>query len=306
MDGSILFETFDRNELPNDINFVLFGVPSEVTSTSPRAGAKGGPAAIRKAFHYFSLLTEKGTDIFQKKIVDIGNVDVYPTLIEETMGSIEDTISLILAANSTTPAVPIALGGDHFITYPIVRSLLKSTPKFGLIIFDAHVDLYDMWLYKEKYAHSTVFHRILELPSIKKNDLLFIGTRDIDYEEAEFLKSNSIDFIPAYSIPQENFESLLLEHLEKFHRSHIETLYVSIDIDVLDPSIAPGTGYPIPGGLSYRQLWHCLQLIAREFKVLGFDVVEVCPPYDPSEITSITAARIMTEFVGFIVERMEK
>jgi len=301
-----LFDTFDRNELPNDINFVLFGVPSEVTSTSPRAGAKEGPAAIRKAFNYFSLLTEKWTDIFQKKIVDIGDVAVYPTLIEETMDSIEETISLILAANSAAPAVPVALGGDHFITYPIVRSLLKSTPKFGLIVFDAHVDLYDMWLYKEKYAHSTVFHRILELPSIKKDDLLFIGTRDVDYEEAEFLKSNSIHYIPAYSIPQEDLESLMLKNLEQFHRNNIETLYVSIDIDALDPSIAPGTGYPIPGGLTYRQLWHCLQIIAREFNVLGFDVVEVCPTYDPSEITAITAARIMTEFMGFLVERMEK
>lgn len=303
----ILFDKVDRNELPNDVNFVIFGVPLEVTSTSSRAGAKEGPSAIRKAFEYFSLLTETGTDIFKKNIVDIGNVEVYPSLLEETMGSIEDTISLILAANPSNPAVPIALGGDHFITYPIVRSLIKTvTPKFGLIIFDAHVDLYDKWLYKEKYSHATVFHRILELPSIRKNNFLFIGTRDVDYEEAEFLKLNPIRYIPAYSIPdQQNLESFMLEQFELFHSNNIEHLYVSIDIDALDPSIAPGTGYPIPGGLSYRQLWHCLSMIAREFKVLGFDVVEVCPTYDPSEITAITAARIITEFLGFIVESIE-
>lgn len=296
----------DRNELPNDVNFVIFGVPWEVTSTSPRAGAKEGPSAIRKAFEYFSLLTEMGTDIFRKKIVDIGNVSVYPTLIEETIAGIEDIISLILAANPSYPAIPIALGGDHFITYPIVRSLIKTgTPKFGLIIFDAHVDLYDMWLYKEKYAHSTVFHRILELPSIKNTDIIFIGTRDIDYEEAEFLKMNSISYISAYNLPQQNSEAFILECLELFHKHDIKSLYISIDIDVLDPSIAPGTGYPTPGGLSYRQLWHWLSIIAREFKVLGFDVVELCPKYDPSEITAITAARIVTEFLGFISETMD-
>jgi agmatinase len=303
--GPILFELINRNETPNDVNFVIFGVPSEATSTSSRAGAKEGPSAIRKGFQYFSLLTEKGIDIFQKNIVDIGNVEVYPTLMEETMGAIEDTILLIHAANSSVPAVPIALGGDHFITYPIVRTLLKISPKFGLIIFDAHVDLYDMWLYKEKYSHATVFHRILELPSVEKNDLLFIGTRDVDYEEAEFLKSNSINYVPSYSLPQENFESFIQEKLESFHDHNIENLYISIDMDALDPSIAPGTGYPIPGGLSYRQLWHCLQMIAREFKVIGFDVVEVCPTYDPSEITAITAARIITEFLGFIIENTE-
>ena len=300
-----MFEVIDRNEMPNDVNFVIFGVPSEATSTSPRAGAKEGPSAIRKGFEYFSLLTETGIDIFQKNIVDIGNIPVYPTLMEETMGSIEDTILLIHAANPSTPAIPIALGGDHFITYPIIRTLLKTSPKFGLIIFDAHVDLYDMWLYKEKYSHASVFHRVLELPSVKNDDLLFIGTRDIDYEEAEFLKLNSINYIPSYSIAsQQNFESFMFEKLESFHDHNIDTLYVSIDMDVLDPSIAPGTGYPIPGGLSYRQLWYCLQMIAREFKVVGFDVVEVCPTYDPSEITAITAARIVTEFLGFISESM--
>ncbi len=302
-----MFESADKYELPEDVSFVILGVPFEVTSTSSRSGAKEAPNAIRKAFQTFSLLTETGIDIFQKEIRDIGDIEVYPSLLEETINAMEETISLILSVRTNDPPIPITLGGDHFITYPIIRSFQKSYPqKFGLIVFDAHVDLYDKWLYKEQYAHSTVFHRILELPSIEKEDLLFIGTRDIDYEEAEFLKTNSINPIWAHEFANSSLESLIIPKIQSLLDRNIEQVYVSIDIDVLDPSSAPGTGYPIPGGLSYRQLWQCLQLLTQHFKVIGFDLVEVCPPYDPSDITAITAARLIMEFIGFISRKMEK
>jgi len=302
-----MFDKINKYELPNGVEFVIFGVPFEGTSTSPRAGTKMGPTAIRKGFNYFSLLTESNIDIFQKQIADITDIEVYPSLIEETINSIEDTISLILSLRPTNPPIPVTLGGDHFITFPIIKQFIKSSPsKFGIIIFDAHVDLYDKWLYKEQYAHCTVFHRILDLPSIEKDDLIFIGTRDFDYEEAEFLKSNSIHPIYSHSITSENLDSLLLQKLQSFHERAIQNVYVSIDIDVLDPSCAPGTGYPIPGGLSYRQLWNCLQIISQQFKVIGFDLVEVCPPFDSAEITAITAARLIMEFIGFIIKNSKK
>ena len=302
-----MFEKGSKNNLPNDIDFVILGVPFEATSTSPRAGAKEGPVAIRKAFHYFSLLTELGTDIFQKKIVDIGDIEVYSTLIDKTMTSIEETISNILSLRTANPPIPITLGGDHFITFPVIRELAKSCPsKFALIVFDAHVDLYDKWLYKEQYKHCTVFRRILDLPAFDKTDLLYIGARDIDYEEAEFLNKNAITPLSSYTISQENLESNLLQKFQSFQERGIDHVYVSIDIDVLDPCYAPGTGYPIPGGLSYRQLWNCLQILTHNFQVIGFDVVEVCPPFDSSEITAITAARIIMEFLGFIIQNMQK
>ncbi|MHA1648644.1 MAG: agmatinase [Candidatus Helarchaeota archaeon] len=302
----MVFEKVDKYELKDDSSFVILGIPFEATSTSPRAGAKEAPLAIRKAFNYFSLLTELGIDIFQKKIVDIGDIEVYPSLLEETMTSIEETISLILSLRSDNLPIPITLGGDHFITYPIIRKFLQIFPhKFGIIIFDAHVDLYDKWLYKEKYAHCTVFHRILELQSIEKEDLLFIGTRDIDYEEAEFLKNTSIKPISSHSISQGDLKALLSQRFQRLQRRGIDHVYVSIDIDVLDPIFAPGTGYPIPGGLTYRQLWKALDLLTQYFQVIGIDLVEVCPPYDSSEITSITAARLLMEFIGFITEKMK-
>lgn len=301
-----MFDKIDKYKLSNDVDFVIAGVPFEATSTSPRAGTKSAPFAIRKAFNLFSLLTELGIDIFQKKIVDIGDIEVYPSLIEETMKAIEDTISLILQSRSENPPIPIILGGDHFITYPIIRCLSNSlNQKFGIIIFDAHVDLYDKWLYKEQHAHCTVSHRILDLKSIDPDDLLYIGTRDVDYEETENLAKFSINPISAHLLSETNPESILLEQLKSFQERNIENVYVSIDIDVLDSSYAPGTGYPIPGGLSYRQLWNSLKLIPQNFKVIGFDMVEVCPPYDSSEITAITAARLIMEFIGFIVKNMK-
>ncbi len=301
-----MFDKIQKSDISEDTDFVIFGVPFEATSTSPRSGAKVAPSAIRKAFDLFSLLTESGIDIFQKKVVDIGDIEVYPSLIEETLQAVDEIIALILSSNHNNPPIPVILGGDHFITYPIIRSLLQSyNQKIGIIILDAHVDLYDKWLFKEQYAHCTVFHRILDLPMINPEDLIYIGIRDVDYEEAEFLKQNKINLIAAHTITETNLTSLLTERFKSFHERKIERVYVSIDIDVLDPSCAPGTGYPIPGGLSYRQLWNSLQLISKNFKIIGFDMVEVCPPYDSSEITSITAARLIMEFLGFIVKAMK-
>ena len=301
-----MFNKIDKHELTSNVDFVITGVPFEATSTSPRTGAKTAPTVIRKAFDLFALLTEQGTDIFKKTIVDIGDIEVYPSLIETTMTSITDTISSIVSLKPDSPPIPIIIGGDHFITYPIIQGFIKSlNQKFGIIVFDAHVDSYDKWLYKEEFANCTVFHRILDIKSLNSNDLLFIGTRDIDYEEAEFLKTNSIKPAFAHSFTQENYESVLSEQLQLFKDRQIEKVYVSIDIDVLDPSCAPGTGYPIPGGLTYRQLWNCLQIVSQNFKVVGFDMVEVSPPYDTSEITAITAARLIMEFIGFIIKNMK-
>ncbi|MFX1293384.1 MAG: agmatinase [Promethearchaeota archaeon] len=298
-----MFEKINKYDLPLDTEFVITGIPFDATSTSPRAGMKQGPIAIRNAFQYFSLLTELGIDIFKKKIFDIGDIEVYPSLIEETITSIEETLTHILSLNQKKPPIPIILGGDHFITYPVIRAILKSYPEnFGIVIFDAHVDLYDKWLFKEQFAHCTVFHRILDIPSLEKNNLLFIGTRDVDYEEAKFLNENSINPLYSHSILKGNLESILTQRFQSFLDRDIENIYISIDIDVLDPSAAPGTGYPIPGGLTYRQLWNCLQTLTEHFKVIGFDLVEVCPPYDSSELTSITAARIIMELLGFIIK----
>ncbi|MHA1267532.1 MAG: agmatinase [Candidatus Helarchaeota archaeon] len=296
-----MFEKINKSELPSDTDFVLIGIPSEITNTSPRSGTKEGPHAIRKAFNYFSLLTEQGFDVFKKKIFDIGDIQVYPSLLEETIASIEEIISLVLNVHPSSPPIPIILGGDHFITYPIIRSILQViTEPIGIIVFDAHVDSYDKWLYKERFMHCTVFHRILELSTITSNSILFIGTRDVDYEEAEFLKQNAVSPLYAHSLSSEDLKPELTKAFQKFKDQKITKVYISLDIDVLDPSTAPGTGYPIPGGLTYRQLWHALQLIPTFFKVIGLDVVEVCPPFDSSEITSITAARLITEFIGFL------
>ncbi|MHA1278337.1 MAG: agmatinase [Candidatus Helarchaeota archaeon] len=301
-----MFERVNPYDLPTTIGFIMVGFPLEATSTGPRAGTKEGPSAIRKAFNYFSLLTELGVDIFQKEIVDIGDIILYPTLVDETIQIIEDKISQILLSNPDEPPIPISLGGDHFITYPIIRSFIKnSVNRIGIIIFDAHVDLYDKWLYKEQYKHCTVFHRVLDLPEIQDNDLLFIGTRDIDYEEVAFLAQNTIRSIPAHVFFDQKLEDLLNPELESFADQGIEEVYISIDIDALDPSIAPGSAYPIPGGLTYRQLWNCLRIITQHVRVVGFDLVEVCPPYDISDLTAITAARIIMEMIGFIIKNMK-
>jgi agmatinase len=130
--------------------------------------------------------------------------------------------------------------------------------------------------------------------------LLIVGARDIDIEELDLANSENIKFINAYHII-DGLDYYIANIKEYFHRSNIKNLYVSLDIDALDPSIAPGTGYAIPGGFSYRDMWKILKELAGVFKVVGFDLVEVAPNLDlENKMTSILAAKLIVEFMDFI------
>ena len=204
--------------------------------------------------------------------------------------------------NQNEKIVPIMIGGDHFCTYPMVRAVadqIKKKEEFGILIFDAHLDFYQEWD-KGVYSHATISHRIYDLEYVNNKNLLIVGTRDIDIEEFNLASSENIKYLNAYHII-DGLDYYIDSIKEFFKKSNIKSLYVSIDIDALDPSIAPGTGYAIPGGFSYRDIWKILKEITENFNIVGFDLVEVAPNLDlENKMTCILAAKLIVEVMYFI------
>ena len=174
-----------------------------------------------------------------------------------------------------------------------------------MLLFDAHLDFYQEYD-KGVYSHATVSHRIFDLDFINNNNLIIVGTRDIDVPEKKLATDEKIVYINNYLLSELGLETYTQKIIDFFKLSNIKNLYISIDIDALDPSIAPGTGFAIPGGLSYRELWLILRNIAKEFNVIAFDVVEVAPNLDlANNMTSNLAIKIIIELMSFISKNNE-
>lgn len=287
--------------IASDTEFVIFGIPWDYLSSKDNVNTSTAPQKIREVTQDLALTTEMGVEIPNLKVVDMGDVNIDPTNIERNLREIKDFIMAIF--NQKKDVIPIMIGGDHFCTFPVVKTISKefiADDNIGVLIFDAHLDLYDEWD-KGVYSHATVSHRIYDLEQFNKNNLLIVGTRDIDIPEMKIANEEGITHFDAFLFSDLGIKNLSKDIVAFFHNSRIKSLYVSIDIDVLDPSIAPGTGYAIPGGLSYRELWQLLRLLAKNFKIIGCDLVEVSPNLDaPNKMTSNLAAKLLIEFISFI------
>jgi agmatinase len=194
------------------------------------------------------------------------------------------------------------IGGDHFCTYPTVKAIgdhVDKKEEFGVLIFDAHLDFYQEWD-KGVYSHATTSHRIFDLDYVSNKNLMIIGTRDIDIQERELATSEKIKYLNAFHM-LEGLDIFIEKILKFLKQGNLKKLYVSIDIDALDPSIAPGTGYAIPGGFSYREMWKILKEISTYANIVGLDLVEVAPNLDmENKMTSILAAKLIIESMYFI------
>ncbi|GAG02596.1 unnamed protein product, partial [marine sediment metagenome] len=200
--------------------------------------------------------------------------------------------------------IPVMVGGDHFCTYPVIKAIgdsIRKPKKFGVLILDAHLDLYEK--YQESvYSHATVSHLIHSLEFISSRNLLIIGTRDIDIPEVKIAKTNDITYFNSYVLHDIGVNPFTEKIIDFFNKSDITDIYISIDIDALDPSIAPGTGYAIPGGFTYREVWKILREVTKKVNIIGFDIVEVSPSLDlPNNITLNVAAKIIIELMYFII-----
>ena len=289
-----------REDINKDTRFVIFGIPWDYLTSTDLPNSSTAPEYIRNTTDDIGFTTELGFHITNFQAADIGNVEIHPKNVELNLRNIDNFLKEIYTQYEEI--IPVMIGGDHFCTYPVLKAVgdqLEKKEECGVLIFDAHLDFYQEWD-KGVYSHATTSHRIYDLEYVNNKNLLIAGTRDIDIEELNLANSENLKFINAYHII-DGLDDYIDNIKEFFRQSNIKNLYVSIDIDALDPSIAPGTGYAVPGGFSYREMWKILKEIALNFNVIGFDLVEVAPNLDlKNKMTSILAAKLIVEFMHFI------
>ncbi len=292
--------------IEKETEFVIFGIPWDYLTSIKAPNSALAPDAIREISDNIALTSEMGIDITKIKAVDIGNVPIEEKKVDENLKEIQNFVDKIYSQNDFVKLIMI--GGDHFCSFPVVKAVgdhYSNKDSFGVILFDAHLDFYQEWD-KGVYSHATVSHRIYDLDFINNNNLIIVGTRDIDVPEKKLASDEKIEYLNNYLLSELGLETYTQKIIDFFTQSNIKNLYISIDIDALDPSIAPGTGFAIPGGLSYRELWLILRSIAKEFNIIAFDVVEVAPNLDlPNKVTSNLAIKIIIELMSFISKNNE-
>ena len=277
-----------------DVDVAVMGVPFD-SGTSYRTGTRFGPRKIRET----SLMiwghnsTLNVTPLKKLKVVDYGDVSVIPTSIEHTMTAITNTASKIIETGTTL----ITLGGDHSIALPLLRAHAKQHGPVSLVHIDAHIDTWEAEFEAVPYSHGTPFRYALKEGLIREGEYMQIGIRgpvsgENDYRDAKELGARTVTI-------HEVMEKGVKEVLKEVHERMKGPVYVSIDIDSVDPAYAPGTGTPEVGGLSSYQL---LQLIRglHGLHLIGFDLVEVSPPYDHGDITAILASNIAFEYLSLL------
>jgi arginase len=274
----------------------LVGIAFDGQSSSER-GAALAPAAIRAAFHSAAsnLWTETGVDLGSSEVwVDVG--DVAPDQGRETFEahSVIDTIDATITSLLARGLAPLVLGGDHSITFPILRAMARHHPPLTLVQFDAHPDLYEDYE-GNRFSHACQFARILEAGLAKR--LVQIGIRTMNEHQRMQAERFGVEVITMREI--ERASSLALDG----------PIYVSFDLDGLDPAYAPGVSHPEAGGLTTRQALNILHHLflskassaaASPPRLVGADVVELNPRRDVSGLTALVGAKVLKELLGLM------
>ncbi|EDL55746.1 agmatinase [Vibrio mediterranei AK1] len=273
-----------KNPVSADADVVVLGVPLDM-ATSGRPGARLGPDAIRRASVNLAWEGKKfpwDFNVFDKtKVIDSGDLVFDCGDAEDFTYRLEAATSEILKSGKTM----LALGGDHFITLPILRAYAKHHGEMALIHFDAHTDTYANG---SSYDHGTMFYHAPKEGLISAKHSVQIGIRtEYDYDDHGFKVINAM---------QANDQSV--DEIVSQIRETIgdKPVYVTFDIDCLDPAFAPGTGTPVCGGLNSDKVLKIIRALAG-INVVGMDVVEVSPPYDQSELTALAGATIALELL---------
>ncbi|WP_312354613.1 agmatinase family protein [Aminipila sp.] len=280
-------------------HFGILGFPWDGGASLGRPGARLAPKEIREAFGWFKgriqaekvyhVETRKIYNVSDEKIVDYGDVDIVAYSVEQTIENAEEATKSILQK----AGFPFILGGDHSISYPIIKALHDSCKgQVGIIHFDAHLDLVDENHLQGKYSQSSEIRRALELERVAPEHVVQIGVRGFNYPwYAEYLKETGIKQYTAFDVHAGDPLTIAKESLDRL--KGCEKIYLTFDIDVLDPAFAPGTGADEPFGLVPYQ---CM-IMLNEFydKVDAFDIAETNPTFDVHGITTAVASRIMFE-----------
>lgn len=261
---------------------VLYGMPMDWT-VSYRPGSRFGPARIREVsigLEEYSAYLDR--ELEEVKYFDAGDIPLPFGNPQRSIDMIEEYVDQLLAADK----FPLGMGGEHLVSWPVMKAVYKKYPDLAIIHFDAHTDLREHYE-GEPLSHSTPIRKIAE--HIGPQNVYSFGIRSGMKEEFEWAKQNGMHI--------SKFE--VLEPLKEILPTLAgRPVYVTIDIDVLDPAHAPGTGTVDCGGITSKELLASIHAIAcSEVKVVGGDLVEVAPIYDPSEQTANTASKLIREMI---------
>lgn len=260
----------------------LVKVPFSAGGLGKTKGCELGPERIVDKLKEF-YLSESG----MLPVFDVEEIRVDQNNIEKSFNDIREQSKVILKNHDK----PIFIGGDHSVTYPLVDAFAKTYPDNpGLIVFDAHPDCESDFL---PATHEDIIRGLVKNGIIKKENIILVGLRNWHKEEYKFLKENKIKYF--------DMKELSIEGLKEASESFMSvaknfgSLYISIDIDVLDPAFAPGTGYPEPGGLTTRELLFFLHRLKNMRNLKAMDIVEINPSKDINDITSKVGAKLVVE-----------
>jgi guanidinopropionase len=275
---------------PDEVDVALVGVPFDGGTTN-RTGARHGPREIRnqsslvRRVHHVTGVSPY--DLV--RAADCGDAPINPLDLNETLQS----IASFMADVKRGGAVPLVAGGDHLISLPIVRGLQPDRP-LGLVHFDAHSDTYDSF-FGSRYNHGTPFRRAVEEGLLDPQRMIQIGVRGAisDAANYDFARSAGIRIVFIEEFEERGAKAVMAEARALVGEG---PTYVSFDIDVLDPSIAPGTGTPEIGGITAREAQTMIRLLAG-VNIVGADLVEVSPPLDSTGATALTGATLMFELL---------
>jgi agmatinase len=284
-----------------DADVAIFGVPFD-QATQYRAGARFGPRGIREGS---SLVRVSPYDVYDPdrdevyfgrrwKIVDCGDVDMVHGDLTTCHRNIQNAVSAI----ADRGALPVAMGGDHSVTIPLLEGLKNKGP-FGIIQFDAHLDFVDH-RHGQKFGQGSPMRRAAEMDHVTVMAQFGIrGSGSSSYEDFQDARAYGSVIKSVNEIRQIGIEAALAAI------PRCDRYYVTFDIDGMDACLAPGTGTPSQGGFQYPEMNTLLEGIAKLGDIVGFDMVEVAPDYDQSGITVQLAALLMQNFIGFILKERE-
>jgi agmatinase len=286
------------------VDVAVVGAPFD-DGTSNRPGARFGPRAIRAADdNGRSGRPHMGTGLDPLdalRVVDYGDAEVAPGDLLRSHDHLAGALREVLAAG----AMPFVLGGDHSLALPTLRALGErfGPDGYAVVQFDTHADT-AADVYGVRVSHGTPFRVAVEEGYLLGGNVVQVGLRgtwpgpqDFDWMRAQGFRWHTMDEIGKRGLDR------VLDDTVAHARGRAERVYLTIDIDVLDPAFAPGTGTPEPGGLTTRELRGALRRIASELELCAADVVEVCPPFDPSGITALAAERVVIDVLTGMAAR---
>ncbi len=271
-----------------EANYIVLGVPFDVTSTY-RTGARFGPTAIRQAslnIETYSFRTS--IDVEDLQLHDLGDLHVSADT-KKTLEMLELVVKDIVEMGK----VPVTLGGEHTITLGVMKSLARRASKTAVVSFDAHLDMRNEFL-GLKLSHTTFMRRINE--EVKPAKIFEVGTRAVCKEELAYAKKAGVEFFTTQQVRQEGSKQIAKKLKDKL--SKYENVYLSVDMDILDPAYVPAVQNPEADGLAMHVLLDILEGVIDK-RVVGFDVLEIAPNYDKG-VSAIQAAKVVFEILCFL------